>query len=231
LAFNAEEASDKASRANSASENASAEVQTVAAATEELAASVREIAERAQRASVEVTGARDAAVEGEREIHRLAGEAERITGIVDLIQAIADQTNLLALNATIEAARAGEAGRGFAVVAQEVKTLAAQTAGATAQIREITQSVNVTAMGVSGSFQSTLDAFTAIEGLVGSVAAAVVEQDAATAEIAASIQRADANQRFREAHPGSRAIGGGHEGGVGRGPSHLTRDHERFQRA
>jgi methyl-accepting chemotaxis protein len=42
----------------------------------------------------------------------LAESAQKVSGIVGLINAIASQINLLALNATIEAARAGVAGRG-----------------------------------------------------------------------------------------------------------------------
>src|SRR5262249_6779426 len=119
-------------RVNAASEN----VTSAASSVEELAASINEIAGQAAK-STDVAGR--AVAEAQRTaqtMNQLGDAATRIGEVVGLIQPIAGQTNLLALNATIEAARAGEAGRGFAVVASEVKSLAAQTARATAEIAE-----------------------------------------------------------------------------------------------
>lgn len=73
-------------------------------------------------------------------------QAEAVSKIHELIQAISDissQTNLLALNASIEAARAGEAGKGFAVVASEIGALASQTQVSADDIKKMVYEVEV----------------------------------------------------------------------------------------
>jgi hemerythrin-like metal-binding protein len=95
--------------------------------------------------------ARAAMVELETTGREIAGMAN---GIMD----VAGRTRLLALNASIEAARAGEAGRGFSVVAQEVKELAAQSAGMAERIQTQVQAVSHGTEKVAGEMDRTSNA-------------------------------------------------------------------------
>jgi methyl-accepting chemotaxis protein len=170
--------------------SASSNVQTVAAAAEELSSSVMEISRQVAQSS-KITGT--AVIEAKRTdgvVRALAEGAARIGDVVSLITGIAGQTNLLALNATIEAARAGDAGKGFAVVASEVKSLAAQTAKATEEIRSQIGQIQSSTVGAVDAIQRITSIINEVAQIAGAIAAAVEEQGAATQEIARNVQQA-----------------------------------------
>jgi methyl-accepting chemotaxis protein len=191
----ADQTARRANNAASASEEASTNVQTVAAASEELAASIQEIGKQVGR-TTEVVGraTTDARATNER-VQALAASARKIGDVVGLIRDIADQTNLLALNATIEAARAGEAGKGFAVVATEVKSLANQTAKATADIGEQITAIQTETEVAVEAIQAIARTMEDVNGYATAIAAAVEEQGVATSEIGRNVSDAATGTR------------------------------------
>ncbi len=185
-----EESRNGSRSAAGAAETANASVDAVAAAAEELSSSVQEISRQVATSSQVAVEAEAEAGKVNQIIQGLAEAARSVGAVVNLITDIASQTNLLALNATIEAARAGEAGKGFAVVANEVKTLANQTGRATEEIGQQIAAIQQATGDAVGAIQGIGNTIARINGISGSIAAAVEEQAAATQEIARSAQDA-----------------------------------------
>jgi methyl-accepting chemotaxis protein len=187
MTASAERTGAAAETAASAAGQAMANAQTVAGAAEQLTASIREIGLQMGQSTEVVSRAVTAGVETRATIEALNQEVERIGAVAIMIRDIAAKTNLLALNATIEAARAGDAGKGFAVVASEVKALATQTARSTEDIsRHIGQVRQATGASVAAvaRIEQTI---TEVNAIARSIAEAVEQQGAATAEIARNI--------------------------------------------
>jgi methyl-accepting chemotaxis protein len=166
------------------SNEASANVAKVAGSAEELLASIEEINQQLGQTKT-IMGNAVSKVEATND--RYAGltlAAQKIGDVIKLIHTIAGQTNLLALNATIEAARAGEAGRGFAVVASEVKMLAVQTAKATDEIARHILAVQESTGDAVEAVHSIEESMQEISARATSAAASILQQNAATSEIA-----------------------------------------------
>ncbi|NDY73529.1 methyl-accepting chemotaxis protein [Desulfobacter hydrogenophilus] len=183
----AEDMNSNLSSITAAMEESSANVSMVASAAEEMNATISQITHHVEKAKNISENAAAKTSEAEDSISVLNTAAQSIGKVTDAITDISDQTNLLALNATIEAARAGEAGKGFAVVANEIKELANQTVDATKDIRKQIDNVRNNTDASVGSIKEVSGVIREVNEIVTTIAAAVIQQSAATQEIVSNI--------------------------------------------
>jgi len=186
----ADAANDTDAQSTSASaeaEEISRNVQTVAAGSEEMGLSIREISSNTSEAAQIAAVAVSEAAHATETVRQLGESSVEIGNVIKLITSIAEQTNLLALNATIEAARAGDAGKGFAVVASEVKDLAQETARATEDIGARVNAIQQDTGGAVDVIGRISEVIARINDYQTTIASAVEEQTATTAEMSRSI--------------------------------------------
>jgi len=190
MSASAEETATQANLVSAASEQVSRNIQTVASGAEEMGASIKEIARHTADASNVAISAVRSAEATNQTIAKLGNSSAEIGQVIKVITSIAQQTNLLALNATIEAARAGEAGKGFAVVANEVKELAKETAKATEDIGRKVEAIQSDTNGAVEAIAEISKVISQISDIQNSIASAVEEQSATTAEISRNLAEA-----------------------------------------
>ncbi len=184
MAQTAEETSRQSGAAKESSRLTSGNVTNVAGSVEQLSSSITEVVEgirtTADLVDHAATRARDASIL----LTQLETVAERITGMVGLINDIANRTNLLALNAAVEAAHAGNAGRGFAVVAGEIRKLASRTAESTEMISAEVRTVLTTVNGNAEAIRSISTAIEQVSDQARAISANASQQGEVTTEIA-----------------------------------------------
>ncbi len=137
--------------ANAANSQA-ASLEETAASLEEITSNIRnntettvKMADYGEKVKHSVTVGQQLANSTAKSMEEINEQTTAINEAITVIDQIAFQTNILSLNAAVEAATAGEAGKGFSVVAQEVRNLAARSAEAAKEIKELVERAQVKA--------------------------------------------------------------------------------------
>ncbi len=137
---------------NDSANSAAASLEETAAALEQVTQNIRgnsesvsQMSEYANKLNHSSSSGQQLAVKTTVAMDEINEKVTSINEAITVIDQIAFQTNILSLNAAVEAATAGEAGKGFAVVAAEVRNLAARSAEAAKEIKDLVEDANIKA--------------------------------------------------------------------------------------
>ncbi|QBE64369.1 methyl-accepting chemotaxis protein [Pseudoduganella lutea] len=184
-------------QAGSLEETASA-MATLTKAVRHNADSAREACQLAATATAMAEKGGAAVAQAVTTMESIRASSRKIVEITGVIDSISFQTNILALNAAVEAARAGEQGRGFAVVAGEVRVLAARSAAAAKEIKELiaasVSTIDNGAASVSLAGSSMGDIVSSVQQvnhIIGRISAASAEQAQGISEVNQAVGQID----------------------------------------
>jgi len=184
-------------QAGSLEETASA-MASLTKAVRQNADNAREACRLAATATTMAEKGGNAVSEAVTTMESIRASSRKIVEIIGVIDSISFQTNILALNAAVEAARAGEQGRGFAVVASEVRTLAARSAAAAREIKElIAQSVatiddGAASVSLAGrSMGDIVSSVQQVDHIIGRISAASAEQAQGISDVNQAVGQID----------------------------------------
>jgi methyl-accepting chemotaxis protein len=183
-----------------------------AASLEEIAASITEVTENVNQTSQKAqsmfaissqtqkssNSGKELATKTVSSMDQINEKVQTISQSIAVIDQIAFQTNILSLNAAVEAATAGEAGKGFAVVAAEVRNLAARSAEAARQIKELVESASRQTLegkeistNMIAGFEKLEEKINETNIIINDVATGAKEQTAAMISISETINNLD----------------------------------------
>lgn len=183
--------------------NQAASVQELTASIQNITETIVHSSEKAEESHRSAARFKDEAEKSNKDIKQLKEAMDRINdtskeivNIITAIEDIASQTNLLSLNASIEAARAGEAGKGFAVVADQIGKLAADSAAAAVDtkqliensIQEVEQGNDITAR-TTDAIESIIKGIATLEESTEEISTLTVSQANAMKQMEAGVEQ------------------------------------------
>ncbi|MEA1914200.1 MAG: nitrate- and nitrite sensing domain-containing protein [Campylobacterota bacterium] len=145
LTSNAQQLSESSTHQAASLEETAAAVEQITSNIRNSGQSVSNMSQLSDEVTTSANDGQDLAKQTAQSMDAISAEVNSIADAITIIDQIAFQTNILSLNAAVEAATAGEAGKGFAVVAQEVRNLAARSAEAAKEIKDLVESANAKA--------------------------------------------------------------------------------------